>query len=228
MIIPKHIGIILDGNRRWAKLNNLPSFEGHRQGFENLKKITQYAFDKGVDIITVYAFSTENWKRDEKEVNYLMSLFKLLVKKEINNLIQQGIKVNFFGRVEDFDTELQVGIKEVIGKSKTGKKGILNICLSYGGRDELVRAFKKILDQSITKDKITEDLISDNLDSAGLSDPDLIIRTSGEHRLSGFLTWQSVYSELYFPTKNWPEFSEKDLDTAMEEYSRRHRRFGAN
>jgi len=228
MKIPQHIGIILDGNRRWARAKGLPTFEGHRQGFENLKKISQYAFDKGIKILTVYAFSTENWDRDKQEVAYLMGLFRLLVNKEINSLTKQGIKVNFFGRIEDFDKDLQKSIAKAQAKTKAGKNGILNICLSYGGRDELVRAFRKIVSQGINADKITEDLISKHIDSAGLPDPDMIIRTSGEQRLSGFLTWQSIYSEFYFPQIDWPAFSSRDLDLAIEEYNNRQRRFGAN
>jgi undecaprenyl diphosphate synthase len=228
MKIPKHIGIILDGNRRWAKAKGLPTFEGHRQGFENLKKVTTYVFKKGIKIVTVYAFSTENWNRDKKEVNYLMNLFRILVNKEINILAKQGIKVNFFGRLADFDKDLQKSIAKAKEKTKNGKNGLLNICLSYGGRDELVRAFKKIVSQGISAKKINEKLISQNLDSAGIADPDMIIRTSGEKRLSGFLTWQSIYSELYFPEKTWPAFNEKDLDIAIEEYNKRQRRFGGN
>lgn len=228
MNIPKHIAIILDGNRRWAKANNLPAFEGHRHGFENLKKISTYIFDKGVDILTVYAFSTENWNRSQQEVAYLMDLFRLLVNKEIKNLIKQGTRVNFFGRLTDFDDALQKSMADVMKKTQNGRKGILNICLSYGGRDELVRAFRKISSQDIKPERITEELISQNIDSAGLADPDMIIRTSGEQRLSGFLTWQSVYSELYFTKKTWPEFDELELDKAIAEYNNRQRRFGGN
>jgi undecaprenyl diphosphate synthase len=228
MQIPKHIGIILDGNRRWARNKGLPTFEGHRQGFENLKKITQPAFDKGIKILTVYAFSTENWNRDKKEVAYLMDLFRLLINKEINILAKQGVKVNFFGRLKDFDDDMQKSMIKALEKTKDGKKGTLNICLSYGGRDELVRAYKKIFKAGITADQITEDVISQNIDSAGIPDPDMIIRTSGEQRLSGFLTWQSVYSEFYFPQVDWPDFGPADLDKAIEEYNKRQRRFGAN
>jgi len=228
MQIPKHIAIILDGNRRWARAKNLPTFEGHRQGFDNLKKIAKYSFDKGIDILTVYAFSTENWNRDKKEIAYLMDLFRLLVTKEINILARQGIKVNFFGRLTDFDKDLQDDIVKAKEKTKSGEKGTLNICLSYGGRDEIVRATQKIIKSGIKAEDLTEDTISKNIDSAGIVDPDMIIRTSGEQRLSGFLTWQSVYSEFYFPKKDWPDFSTEDIDKAIEEFNNRQRRFGAN
>ncbi|MBU1203116.1 di-trans,poly-cis-decaprenylcistransferase [Patescibacteria group bacterium] len=226
--VPKHIGIILDGNRRWAKAKNLSSLEGHRQGFSNVKKITRYTYSKGIKILSIYAFSTENWNRSKEEVSYLMGLFKLLLTKEINALNKEGVKINIFGRISDFDDKLKKLIVQAQDKTSKNNKAILNICISYGGRDEIVRAVKKIVEQNIPANKITEELISQNLDSANIPDPDLIIRTSGELRLSGFLTWQSVYSELYFPKVTWPDFSEKDLDLALEEYNKRQRRFGAN
>jgi undecaprenyl diphosphate synthase len=228
MQIPKHIGIILDGNRRFARAKGLPTFEGHRQGFNKLKKIARHAFKSGVEVLTVYAFSIENWKRDKEEVAYLMDLFKIFVNKEVDILAKEGVKVNFFGRREDFDKDLQESMLRAVEKTKNNTKGVLNICLSYGGRDEIVRAFKKILAQGIKSSEINEDLINKNIDSAGLPDPDLIIRTSGEQRLSGFLTWQSVYSEFYFPKKDWPAFEPQDFDLAIEEYNKRQRRFGAN
>lgn len=228
MEIPKHIGIILDGNRRFARANGLPTFEGHRQGLNNLKKIARHAFKSGVAVLTVYAFSIENWKRDKEEVAYLMDLFKIFVNKELDIIAKEGVKVNFFGRREDFDKDLQESMLKAVEKTKNNTKGVLNICLSYGGRDEIVRAFKKILAQAIKASEINEDLVNKNLDSAGLPDPDLIIRTSGEQRLSGFLTWQSVYSEFYFPKKDWPDFEPQDFDLAIEEYNKRQRRFGAN
>lgn len=225
--IPKHIGIILDGNRRWAKKRNLPTFEGHRRGFLNVKKIASYAYQQGVEILTLYAFSTENWQRNKSEVAYLMKLFKLFVTREVDEIAKQGIKVNIFGRPQDFDTEMRKYIKQAEVKTKHNKKGILNVCLSYGGRDEIVRAVNKALKNKNIR-HITQSEISKHLDSAGLPDPDLIIRTSGEQRLSNFLTWQSVYSELYFPKKHWPGFDKHDFDQAIEEYGRRQRRFGGN
>lgn len=225
-LIPKHIGIILDGNRRWARERNLPSIEGHRQGFENVKTIARHAFDRGVKILTLYAFSTENWKRSKEEVDYLMDLFKLLVTTEISKLAKEGVKVNIFGRRSDFDEGLQKYIKQAEEQTKDNDKAILNICLSYGGHDEIVRAVNKILQAG--EAEVTEELIEKNLDSAGLPDPDLIIRTSGEQRLSGFLTWQSVYSEFYFPEVHWPAFDKKDFDIALDVFAKRKRRFGGN
>jgi len=223
---PRHVGIILDGNRRWAKAHGLPTLEGHRRGYNNLKKIATAAFNNGVEILTVFAFSTENWHREKKEVDYLMSLFRVMINKEIKSLIKEGIRVNFFGRRSDFDASLQAGMTELEKQTRDNQQGVLNICLSYGGRDEIVRAIKKIINKKISAKKVSEELISANLDSAAWPDPDLIIRTSGEERLSGFLTWQSVYSELLFVKKYWPDFSEDDLQKALQEYGRRKRRYG--
>ncbi len=227
-IIPQHVGIIMDGNRRWARAHNLPILEGHRRGLDNILKISTAVFKSGVKVLTVYAFSTENWQRNKEEVNYLMKLFKIFINQEIKALIRKGIKINFFGRLSDFSSSMQADIKKTEEKTCLGLNGVLNICFSYGGRDELVRAFQKIMFQKTKPQEISESLIEQNLDSAGLPDPDLIIRTSGEQRLSGFLTWQSVYSELYFTKKYWPEFKVADLQNALLEYSSRCRRFGHN
>ncbi len=224
--IPRHIGIIMDGNRRWARAHHLPALEGHRRGLLNVKKIVRKAIKTGVKILTIYAFSTENWHRDQKEVDYLMKLFKVFLNQEIKSLIKDGIKVNFFGRLSDLSSDLQEDIRKVKKETEKGLTGILNICFSYGGRDELVRTFQKIVKKKVAVKDISQELIKENLDSAGLVDPDLIIRTSGEQRLSGFLTWQSVYSELYFTKKYWPEFGTLDLVKAIKEYGLRQRRFG--
>lgn len=228
MLKLKHLAIILDGNRRWAKKRGLDTFLGHKKGFENLKEIVRHAFKRDVEIVTVYAFSTENWNRSKEEVKYLMDLFAMLLSKEVDIMAKEGIKVDFFGRLDDFDKKLQDGMVKAKAKTKDGQTGLLNVCLSYGGRDEIVRAIKKIATKNLKPEDINEELISKNLDSAGLPDPDFIIRTSGEQRLSGFLTWQSIYSELYFCEKTWPEFSKEDLDKAIEEFNSRQRRFGGN
>lgn len=227
-IIPKHIGIILDGNRRWAKTRGLSTFQGHKKGFDILKDVASYGFDLGIKIITVYAFSTENWKRSQDEVDYLMSLFKLLVKKEAKELHKKNIKLKILGDISAFDDELQKGIKNAEKLTKDNSKGLINICLNYGGRLEILRAVKNIINDKIPSNKIDEKSFSDYLYTAGIDDPDLIIRTSGEKRLSGFLTWQSVYSELYFPEVCWPDFDCKELDKAIDEFNKRQRRFGGN
>ncbi len=227
-LIPEHVAIIIDGNRRWAKARNLPTFEGHRIGFEKVKEIAEYALEKGVKIMTIYAFSTENWKRSQDEVNYLLGLFKILLEKEANYLLKKGIRLQVLGDRKALSKDLQAAIIHAEEYTSKAEKGILNICFNYGGRDEIVKAVQKIVASRVAEADITEDLIKQNLYTKNIVDPDFIIRTSGEQRLSGFLTWQSVYSELYFAQKMWPEFDKSDFDLALEEYSNRQRRFGGN
>ncbi|MFA6252725.1 MAG: polyprenyl diphosphate synthase [Patescibacteria group bacterium] len=226
IIVPNHIGIIIDGNRRWAKAHNLPTLEGHRVGSDKVKEIAEYALAKGVKILTIFAFSTENWKRSEEEVNYLFKLFSTFLDKETNNLAEKGIKLQILGDKTRFSTDLQRAIANSEEKTTEVKKGILNLCVNYGGRDEIINAVKNIIKNKIPASEITEELFSKNLYTSNLPDPDFIIRTSGEQRLSGFLTWQSVYSELYFVKKMWPEFTKDDFDEALLEFSNRQRRFG--
>ncbi len=225
--IPKHLAIIIDGNRRWAKKRGLTSFEGHKKGLENVEKIGDWAKKRGIKILTLYVFSVENWQRKKKEVNYLMKLLsRAFGGKNIKKLLQKGIKMQVIGQKERLPKALQEQIKKAEDLTKNNKEGILNLALSYGGRSEIVQAIKKIVKKKIPVEKIDEDLINQELWTAGLAEPDLIIRTGGEQRLSNFLTWQSIYSEFYFTKKNWPEFSEQDLDEALKDFSLRQRRFG--
>ncbi|MDD5750016.1 MAG: polyprenyl diphosphate synthase [Patescibacteria group bacterium] len=226
--IPRHLAIILDGNRRWARAHNLPTFEGHRQGFANIKTIATHAFDQGIEVMTVFAFSTENWKRSQEEVSYLMKLFKMVASKEFKFLTENNIKLQIAGDISAFDQELQKNLEKVLEETKNNSAGVFNVCLNYGGRQEIVRAVKNIIKSGLKPEEINEELIAKNLYTANLPNPDLIIRTSGEQRLSGFLTWQSVYSELYFVEKNWPDFSPSDLDEVLAVYAQRQRRFGGN
>ncbi len=221
-----HIGIIMDGNRRWAKNKGLPTLEGHQKGYQKMKKVAKWCIDRGVKILTVYAFSTENWHRQKNEVNYLMNLLRDVFKKDFDELSKQGIKIKVIGQKERLASDIQQIVEEVELKTKNNKKLLFQIAISYGGRPDIVQSVKKIVSQNIPVERITEDLISKNLWTAGVYDPDLIVRTSGEHRLSNFLTWQSAYSELIFIKKHWPEFSEKDLDKIIAEYNKRSRRFG--
>ena len=228
--LPLHIGIIMDGNRRWAKSKGKIASEGHKVGADTLDKMLHYANKIGIKYLTVYAFSTENWKRAENEVSVIMKLLKKYLDDFLGGMDDENIKVNILGDISKLNKNLQKSLNETIEKTKNNTGLTFNIALNYGGRDEIVRAVKKITHQAllgeITEDDITEELISKNLYTKDMPDPDLIIRTSGELRLSGFLIWQSAYSELYFVEKNWPEFTEKDLDEAIEEYKRRNRRFG--
>lgn len=227
-IIPKHIGIIMDGNRRWAKKRGLPTLLGHKKGYEIAMKVGEWCLNRGVKILTIYAFSTENWNRSKKEVSYLMMLLKNALTKEVEKLHNKGIQIRVIGIRKGLAKDILEAIKNATERTKNNTRGILNIAINYGGRIEIVEAVKKIVQKRYLSSQITENLISENIFTAGLPDPDLIIRTSGEQRLSGFLTWQSVYSELLFITKHWPEFTEKDIDYAIEEFSRRNRRFGGN
>ncbi len=227
MKIPQHLGIIIDGNRRWARKRNLPTFFGHKKGFENVRKISRYAFKKGVKYLTIFAFSTENWKRDKKEVDYLMKLLKnAFSKKYIEELVKNEVKVNFIGQIKRLPKELRQKIKEVEDLTKKNEKYVFNIALSYGGRADIVEAAKKIIKKGIDVEEINEELFSKFLWTKGMPDPDLVIRAGGEKRISNFLIWQMAYSELYFSKKFWPDFSTNDLDNAFLDYTRRQRRFG--
>lgn len=228
--LPLHIGIIMDGNRRWAKSKGKIASEGHKVGADRLDKILHYANKIGIKFLTVYAFSTENWKRAENEVSVIMQLLKKYLDDFLGGMADENIKFNILGDISRLNTNLQKSLNTTVEKTKNNTGLNFNMAFNYGGRDEIVRAVKKITKQvqagNITEDEIDEQLISDNLYTKNMPDPDLIIRTSGELRLSGFLIWQSAYSELYFIEKNWPEFEEKDLDIAIEEYKNRNRRFG--
>lgn len=230
--LPKHIAIIMDGNRRWAKSKGKPVAFGHKEGAKTLENIVRYANKIGIKHLTVYAFSTENWKRAEEEVSALMLLLQSFIEDYSKRADSENIKVQFLGDTTAFNPRLQKGIKDCIERTKNNTGITFNIALNYGGRAEILKAVKEIAqnvkDSKISIDEINEDLISSKLYTAGQPDPDLIIRTSGEIRLSGFLIWQSVYSEFIFLEKNWPDFNEKDLDDAIEEYQRRTRKFGAN
>ena len=230
--MPTHIAIIMDGNRRWAKSKGLPTALGHKKGAETLEKIVRHANKIGLKYITVYAFSTENWKRAEDEVKALMVLFQNYVDKYSKIADSENIKVKFIGDFTAFSERLQRGIEDCMNNTKNNTGVTFNIAMNYGGRNEIVNAVKKIAkevqDGEISVEDITEHTISDNLYTKGMPDPDLLIRTSGEIRTSNFLPWQIVYSEFLFVDKNWPDFSEEDLDNAILEYQKRTRKFGAN
>ncbi|MDP3051973.1 MAG: polyprenyl diphosphate synthase [bacterium] len=220
----KHLGIIIDGNRRWARSRGLPPFEGHRAGYKKIKEVTEWCRDAGIKILTIFAFSTENWQRPKEEVDFLMGLFYLALTRDIKKLLKENVCVRIIGRREGLPKKLQEAIKKSTELTKNNTGCMLNLAINYGGRPELVDAFKKIL--ADPPQEITEETISKNLNTAGQPDPDLIIRTSGEQRLSGFLTWQSAYSELLFINNHWPEFSKQDFDDALADFDNRQRRFG--
>lgn len=221
-----HLAIILDGNRRWAKDKGLPTFEGHRRGYDNVKTIGLAALERGVKFFTVFAFSTENWKRTEEEVGYLMELLHVALTKEIGFYMEHNVRLRVIGRREGLSEKLVDAIDAAEAKTAGNTNGQINLCINYGGRAEIVDAVKALIADGVAADEITEERIAANIWMAGIPDPDLIIRTSGEQRLSGFLTWSGVYSELLFVEKHWPNFDVSDLDAALAEFERRGRRFG--
>ena len=227
---PKHIAIIMDGNRRWAKKRMLPVKVGHREGAKTLEKIVRYANKIGIKYLTVYAFSTENWKRSEEEVDALMSLLKDYLDDYSKRADSENIKVKIWGDVTALRDDLRRSISDCEERTKNNTGVNFNICLNYGGRDEMVKATKKIAEmvrnKNLQPEDITEETISNALYSAGVPDPDLMIRTSGELRTSGFLLWQLSYTEFIFLDKMWPDFNEKDLDECIEIYQKRNRKFG--
>ena len=222
--VPTHIGIIMDGNGRWAKKRGLPRTLGHKAGGETFVKIVTECRKMGIKCLTVYAFSTENWKRSETEVSALMSLMKDYMVRYTDDLVKNGIRLRILGDLSRFERSTVEEINKRIEMSKNNDGMTLCIALNYGGRAELTTAVNKLLKTG--KTEITEKDISDALYTEGLPDPDLIIRTSGEQRTSNFLLWQSAYSEYYFTDVLWPDFDEKELHKAVEEYSKRNRRFG--
>lgn len=230
--MPQHIAIIMDGNRRWARAKGKPAAFGHKEGARTLEKIVRYANKIGLKYITVYAFSTENWKRAEEEVNALMVLLQSYLDDYSKRADSENIKVKILGDITALSPKMQKSIKECMERTKENTGVTFNIALNYGGRDEIVKAVKaiaeKVKNDEIELENINEELITNNLYTKGQPDPDLVIRTSGEIRLSNFLPWQVVYSEFIFIEKNWPDFNEEDLDNAIIEYQRRHRKFGAN
>lgn len=202
----------------------MSSFYGHKKGFDKVNEIGEYCLEKGVKVLTVFCFSTENWNRSKREVDYLMRLLSQAFSEEnIKRFNGRGVAVRVIGQRNRLPAYLQEKIENAEKETRGNKKGILNLAISYGGRPEIIQAIKSVIEKRLP---ITEKSINDNLWTAGLPEPDFIIRTSGEQRLSNFLTWQSVYSELYFPKKYWPDFTKKDLDKAFKEYSSRQRRFG--
>lgn len=229
-LLPKHIAIIMDGNRRWAKEKGLDYRLGHKEGAEALRRIAKYANKLGVKYLTVYAFSTENWKRTKEEVGALMLLLQKYLEEFLSSDDFENIKVNMLGNIADLDTGLQKSINKIIEKTKNNTGLVLNIAFNYGGRDEIVRAVRKIAEEvkenKINVEDIDEQTISNSLYTAGQLEPDLLIRTSGEQRLSNFLLWQLAYTEFYFVQKYWPDFSEQDLDEAISVFEKRNRKFG--
>ncbi len=224
--VAKSVGIILDGNRRWAKEKGLPTLEGHRRGYNKLRDLCEWGKERGVKDIVVYAFSLENWQRLAEEVNYLMDLFRLLLGKDLQDFHKRGARVRFIGDLSRLPKDIQADIVKAEKLTEKNEKINLWACVSYGGREEIMHAAKRMIEEKIDSSKIDEKTFSKFLYTADMIDPDIIIRTGGEMRLSGFLPWQSVYSEFFFPKTFWPEFSKEDFFAILDEFATRKRRHG--
>ena len=226
LIIPKHIAIILDGNGRWAKKRLLPRAMGHKAGCETLEKIVEDCARLGVSYLTVYGFSTENWKRSEEEVSALMNLFRLYIRKLIEVANNNNVLVKMIGDKSRFAADIIEGIDRLVDSTKNNTGMVFTFAVNYGSRDEIKRAISNIISDNIKAEDISEELISSYLDTAGTPDPDLLIRTSGEFRISNYLLWQIAYSEIYITDTLWPDFNKNELIKAIENYNHRERRFG--
>ena len=227
--IPNHVAIIMDGNGRWAQKRGLKRTKGHQRGAKVLKKISEYVYDKKIKVLSVFAFSTENWKRDKEEVDYLMDLFIKVFKDNFKSIKEKGVKIVFSGLKTKLNDKVLKEMEKMTEETKNNKNGVFNICLNYGGQDEIVEATKKIVSDvkegKIKIDDINKDMYNSYLFN-DLQQIDLMIRTSGEFRISNFMLWQMAYAELYFTDVLWPDFDEKELDKAIDSFNKRDRRFG--
>lgn len=228
--VPNHVAIIMDGNGRWAQKRGLKRTKGHQKGADVLKKISEYVYDKKIKVLSIFAFSTENWKRDKEEVDYLMNLFLTAFKNNFEAIKKKGVKVIFSGVKNKLSNKVINAMHKMMEETKNNKNGIFNICLNYGGQDEIVEATKKIC-EDVSENKLKIEEINKEIFSKYLFNDlppiDLMIRTSGEYRISNFMLWQLAYSELYFTDTLWPDFNEKEFDKAIDSFNKRDRRFGA-
>jgi len=225
-VIPKHVGYIIDGNRRWAKVHGLPTYEGHLAGYNALKDVAIASLDAGIEFMSIYIFSTENWKRNQEEIKGLMSLILRLFTTDSGMFDELNIRLKILGARDRLDPKILKAMDKLEDRTKDNTAGTLAICLNYGGQAEIVDAVKKIVDQGVKSEDITADLIAENLYAAEVPPVDVIVRTSGEKRSSNFMLWRSAYSEFIFLDKMWPEMTKEDVTAIISEYSRRHRRFG--
>ncbi|MBO5447612.1 di-trans,poly-cis-decaprenylcistransferase [bacterium] len=222
----KHIAIIMDGNRRWAKERNLPTMVGHKKGVDALKNTLRACNDFGVKYLTVYAFSTENWNRKQDEVDYLMELVAITLTNELAEMHNEGVQIRFIGDLSRFSEKLQKILENAINTTKNNTGVVLQIALNYGARDELTKAVKNIVASGIKAEDVTPDVISKHLYTAGVPDPDMLVRTGGEQRISNYLLWQIAYSEIIIESEFWPEFGKDLLAKSIQEFGRRQRRYG--
>lgn len=224
--MPRHVGYIIDGNRRWAKKHGVPTYEGHLAGYNALKEVAFATLDAGIEYMSIYIFSTENWSRSKEEIKGIMSLVLRLFTTDAKVFDERNIRLKVLGAREGLDTKILKAIDNLEEHTKNNTAGTLAICLNYGGQTEIVDAVKKIVRLGVGADEITQDLIAENLYGAEVPPVDVIVRTSGEKRLSNFMLWRSAYSELIFLKKMWPDMTKRDVIAILEEYANRHRRFG--
>jgi undecaprenyl diphosphate synthase len=224
--IPRHVAIIMDGNGRWALSRGLPRLAGHKAGTENLRRVIRASVEFGIKYLTIYAFSTENWGRPPEEVRGLMHILEDVIDRELSELNKEGVQLRHIGRLERLVPKLQEKVLEAIELTKNNDRLILNVAFNYGGRDEIVQAIQRLMKDGVEPEKVTDELVSQYLYTAGLPDPDLIIRTSGELRVSNFLIWQAAYSEWYITETYWPDFDKEEYRRALEKYGKRDRRYG--
>lgn len=225
--VPQHVVIIPDGNRRWAKKHGLESIEGHKKGLDTALKVVKGSRDLGVKVLTLWGFSTENWSRSSTEVGYLMRVYTFFFKKHLKELVREGVRFNWIGRRDRVPKQLKSVLEAAEQATAKNDDYVLNIGIDYGGHDEILRAFRKLIKRGVSASKISEELVAKNLDTYGQPDPDLLIRTSGEMRTSGIMPWQTTYTELFFSKLFFPDFSVAELKRAINDYSRRQRRYGA-
>jgi undecaprenyl diphosphate synthase len=224
--VPEHIAIIMDGNGRWAESRGMMRIEGHKAGTENLRAIIRASVEFGVKYLTIYAFSTENWGRPKDEVNGLLTILDTVIDRELNELNAEGVRICHIGRLEAMPKKTQEKVRHAVALTRNNDRLILNVAWNYGGRDEIVHAIQQIVRSGVDAEQVTEELVGKNLFTLGSPDPDLIIRTSGEMRLSNFLIWQSAYSEWYATSTLWPDFNKEEFKKAIDAYGHRKRRFG--
>ncbi len=225
-VVPRHVAIIMDGNGRWAKARGMPRLAGHRAGTENLRPILEASVDFGIDILTIWAFSTENWRRPEAEVSGLLRILERMIRRELRELHKQGVQLRHIGRMERLPERLQREVQDAVELTQDNDRIVLNVAFDYGGRAEIVHAVQQIIREGIAAEEVDEELLSRHMYTAGQPDPDLIIRTGGDLRTSGFMLWQSAYTEYYITPTFWPDFGRDELWKALVAFGQRDRRFG--
>jgi undecaprenyl diphosphate synthase len=227
LAVPRHVAIIMDGNGRWAQERGLPRLSGHRAGTENIRRIIEGCVELGVKVLTLYAFSTENWRRPDTEVNGLMLILSDVIDRETQNLHRNGVQLRHIGSLTGVPSRLQQRVRQAVDLTRSNARLVLNVAFNYGGRAELVDAVRRIVADGVPPEAVSEALIGEYLQTAGLPDPDLIIRTAGELRVSNFLLWQGAYSEFWSTSVYWPDFDREELERAIADFGQRHRRFGS-